>query len=142
MTEKKSKLFEIVDKISGDSWNGTHDRSIHVTYNDRDHITVENEYNGSGPKGTFTLAYITDEMDNLKSARYFSDFCQEVARAVPGAQAMQDERGWYATGATGLAATPKSIDAEIAAGARDNVTTLKPLTLGQAPKPFTLKLKR
>ena len=144
MTEEKSPLFKLVDKTSGDSWNGTHDRSINVTYVDRDHITVQNEYNGHGPQGTFTLAYITDEIDNLREARYFSDFCRELARAVPGAQAIEGEQKWYATGVVGLAATPNVVDKEIAAGAGDKLTALKPLTLGakpEAPKPFTIKLK-
>jgi hypothetical protein len=143
-------LYEIVDKMSGNSGDGTHDRSIHVTYVDADHITVENEYNGSGPKGVFTLIEIADAMEseNLRKARYFSDFCSELGRQVPHAQAIESENKWYYSGVL-LPATPKIVDREMAAGAGDNVIALKPLTLGlkpekcadDAPKPFVLKLK-
>lgn len=143
---KDWNLKELIDYTSGDSWNGTHDRTINVTFTDSEHVTVANEYNDHGPSNIFTLAHITDELDNIRDARYFSDFCFELARVVPGAQAIKDERGWYAQGVVGLAATPKAIDREIAAGTRENVVPLKPLSLGSkaadaGPKPFALKLK-
>jgi hypothetical protein len=145
---KKSALYEIVDKMSGDSWNGTHDRNIRVTYVDNDHITVENEYNGSGPKGVFTLIEIVDEMEdeNFRKARYFSDFCCALGRNVPGACVVESENKWYYSGVL-LPATPRIVNREMAAGAGDNVTALKPLALSKtrntanAPKPFVLKLK-
>ncbi|TAL30439.1 MAG: hypothetical protein EPN97_12495 [Alphaproteobacteria bacterium] len=147
---KETRLYDIVDKISGDSWNGTHDRSIHVTYVDADHITVENEYNGSGPRGVFTLIEIVDAIENedFRKARYFSDFCYELGQHVPNARVVESEHKWYYSGVL-LPATPKMVDREMAAGAGDNVTALKPLTLmpkaenssQNAPKPFVLRLK-
>ncbi|MEZ0224660.1 MAG: hypothetical protein ACAH83_08915 [Alphaproteobacteria bacterium] len=147
---KEWTLYDIVDKRSGDSWNGTHDRNINVTYVDMDHITVENEYSGSGPKGVFTLIQIVEalETEDFRTARYFSDFCSELGRKIPNAQAVEGEQKWYYSGVL-LPATPKIVDREMAAGAGDNVTAFKPLTLqprtektaGDAPKPFVLKLK-
>jgi hypothetical protein len=141
---KDSPLFKIVDLTSGSSWDGTHDRSIHVTYVDDNNITVQNEYCGSGPKDVFTLIQIADELadEHFHEARYFSDFCYEIGQNVPGAQTVKSsESQWYYSGVL-LPATPMIVDREMKAGAGDNVAAFKPLTLGSAPKPFALKLKK
>lgn len=141
-------LFEIVNQMSGDSWNGTHDRSVDVTYHDDNRITVDNNYSSHHIQKDFTLAQIIDALDGLREARYFSEFCQSFASAMPGAKAIMEDRGWYATGLE-IPATSTVVDREMAAGAGANVAAFKPLTLGpksdkpaaNGPKPFTLKLK-
>lgn len=124
-------LFDIVNYQSGDSWNGTHDRSIRVVFNSLQDIEVGNEYSGHSVKGSFTYEELAGQIAGARNARYFSDFCYEVQQNIPFAKVVRDAgSSWYFNDVT-LAATQQEIDTVCRQG------TVAPVTVHRKP----LKLK-
>ena len=115
-------LKDVIDYTSGSSWDGTHDRSIEVSYTSADNIIVDNVYQSHHVAGRFTLGQIFDQMAEARSGRYFSDFCYEAGRKIPGIVPCQDDKGQ--TTGFNLLATPDMIEAEVKGGVQSRVTIL------------------
>jgi hypothetical protein len=122
---KEPTLFDVVNYMSGDSWNGTHDRSIEISYQDENHVLVENVYCSSRYGGTFTLRQLGTEQEKLRSARYYRDFCYEAERTIPKATGLRDSRGSIVD--VELPETARMIEEAIAEGAGHSLAALKPL---------------
>lgn len=78
-----NRLAAVLNHQSGDSWNGTHDRSIEVSAKG-DTVTVKNTFMGSAQTETFSK----DELKTLgaeevvKFTRYYEDYTWALERAA------------------------------------------------------------
>lgn len=116
-----------MDYTTGDSWNGTHDRSIEITYQDDDHILVENTHSDHGVGNSFAFQDISRQLNGLKGASYFNDFCYQASLKIPHFRAVRDAYG--SINGLEIPATPAIIDAEIAGGVQNTVTTFPRLQI-------------
>lgn len=103
MTDNTPSLFNIVDYESGDSWNGTHGRSIHCELTEDGMVEVQSHNCMSADdvrRVRFTPQQIEAQIKGLSTAKYSRDFTdayrsirQTIAGQVPEvAEALATER--------------------------------------------------
>lgn len=93
MTDNTPSLYDLVNYESGDSWNGTHGRSIHCALTDNGMIEVQSHNDmsvGDVRRVCFTPQQIEEQLKTLSTARYARDFTdayrsirQLIASQVP-----------------------------------------------------------
>ncbi len=124
---RERTLREVVGYSSGSSWDGTHYRSIEITFHDRDNILVENVYESHRVQGLFSLNQVRDQLETARDTLYFREFCYEMSQQVKGVHLVKDAHG----NSDGLLfpASPTGIDAEIQAGISGDMKLGKPLQI-------------